>query len=298
MPQRLSTAATAPRPAVYQLGEIGISLTSETSALANEFAALYDNQTHSAESGQPVIAMEVRRSGGPKWAGHRYSVMAEGAPVGRLRNRHELLPALEWAINARVIADRRDFLQIHAASMVDPLGRGVLVVGRSGCGKSTLAAALLRRGWKYLCDEFAIIDPVTLRLHPFPKALCIKASGLDAVSRVGIVLAGRSYHVKGLKGSVTYLSPFDLAPDPIGEPSPVRFVIFPQYGGGAPPRLAVMRPGAAMFGMIAGVLNRDAYGARAASILHRVASAAESYSLVSGDLRETCDLLASLAERE
>src|SRR5688572_8941696 len=47
---------------------------------------------------------------------------------------------------------------VHAAGVVDPLGRAWLLAGDSGCGKSTLGYALSRAGWASLGDDGVVIE--------------------------------------------------------------------------------------------------------------------------------------------
>jgi hypothetical protein len=47
---------------------------------------------------------------------------------------------------------------IHAAGVVDPMGRAWLLVGPTGSGKSTLAYALARAGWAVLGDDGVIVE--------------------------------------------------------------------------------------------------------------------------------------------
>ncbi len=47
---------------------------------------------------------------------------------------------------------------LHAAGVVDPAGRGWLLVGSSGSGKSTLAYAAARSGWRVLGDDGVVIE--------------------------------------------------------------------------------------------------------------------------------------------
>jgi hypothetical protein len=66
-----------------------------------------------------------------------------------------------WAFGLLKLLRPRGFYSLHAAGLVTPAGRGVLIVGSSGSGKSTLTVGLVRQGWYYLAD-----DAVLLRLHP------------------------------------------------------------------------------------------------------------------------------------
>ncbi len=65
-----------------------------------------------------------------------------------------------------------DFLFVHCgvASSDDRL---CLFPGRSYCGKSTLIKELVRCGWRYYSDEFAVIDLEGL-VHAFPRQLSLR----------------------------------------------------------------------------------------------------------------------------
>jgi hypothetical protein len=167
-------------------------------------------------------------------------------------------------------------------------------VGNSGVGKSTLAAGLVSRGWTYLSDEFALIDPDTLRLHPFPKAMCIKAGSFDVIRRLNLPLWRRRHFVKAIKGAVGYVRPQDFPPGIVASPCPIRFVVFPKYGEGEEPHLYPIPPGHAGFRLAGHAFNRKAFGTRAVSILSEVVRRAECFGLVSGSIDESCDVIESL----
>jgi hypothetical protein len=66
-----------------------------------------------------------------------------------------------WVLGLLKLLRHRGFYILHAASVLDTAGRGLLISGTSGSGKSTLAIGLIRHGWGYLSD-----DAVLLRLQP------------------------------------------------------------------------------------------------------------------------------------
>ena len=64
---------------------------------------------------------------------------------------------------------RPDLVWLHAA-VVARGGRAYVFPAASGQGKSTLVAELLDRGWHYLSDEVAPIDPASRAVLPFAIA--------------------------------------------------------------------------------------------------------------------------------
>ncbi len=89
-----------------------------------------------------------------------------------------------WALKLVLQLNRRHSL--HASIVSSPQGNTVAIAGQSMAGKSTTMAALLRRGWTFLCDDIAEVDvsgpspqlvPHERPVHLSPRALEIL--GLD-----------------------------------------------------------------------------------------------------------------------
>ena len=49
-------------------------------------------------------------------------------------------------------------LPIHGSALATPEGGAILIAGESGAGKSTLTAELLKRGYRFLADDMAVVD--------------------------------------------------------------------------------------------------------------------------------------------
>jgi hypothetical protein len=275
------------------IGDIDVTVTSDADDVLDDFAALYAVDETCRETVGPPIRMEVRMSRRAAFGRKRYTIFGDGKELFSNRRSLDVLPYLEWGINWRVMETRAAYLQLHAATLSFE-GQGVVLVGNSGVGKSTLAAGLVSRGWTYLSDEFALIDPDTLRLHPFPKAMCIKAGSFDVIERLNLPLWRRRHYVKALKGPVGYIRPQDFAPGVKPKSCPIRFVIFPKYGDGEEPRFYPILSGHSAFAMAGHAFNRHVFGKRAISILSEVARRAECLGLVSGPIDETCNLIETL----
>ncbi|MEP6833629.1 MAG: hypothetical protein ABJB74_09550, partial [Gemmatimonas sp.] len=55
------------------------------------------------------------------------------------------------------ILRRLGWYHVHAAALIDPMGRGWLIAGNSHCGKSTTTALLATRGWKVGTDDIGFL---------------------------------------------------------------------------------------------------------------------------------------------
>jgi hypothetical protein len=69
---------------------------------------------------------------------------------------------------------RPDLYFLHAA-VLELDGRALALVAPSGSGKSTTTWGLLHHGFRYVSDELAPLYLSTMRVQPFPHALCLKA---------------------------------------------------------------------------------------------------------------------------
>ena len=82
------------------------------------------------------------------------------------------------ACNKVAAAGPTGSLRIHGG-VVARCDRAVVICGTSGAGKSTLTAALAQRGWTYLTDEIAVVDPHAFTVTPYPKWVDLSAESLD-----------------------------------------------------------------------------------------------------------------------
>lgn len=277
----------------YRIGEFNVSVSSELDAVLEDFAALYRGYPSRHINGDMPIRVSVRRVKRSRLRRERYQIVGDGEDVGGQRRREEVIPFVEWGINWCVISTRADFLQLHAATMAYD-GKGVILAAGSGGGKSTLVAGLMARGWTYLSDEFALVNPNTLHAHAFPKAVCVKSGAFGIVKELGLPFAGRRHYVKGLKGRVGYVNPREVGPKTIGTQTKIRLVTFPKYTPGRQPRLNPLTRAKAVFALAGSALNRHAFADQGVSVLSHLVREAECFGIDSGSLQGTCDMIESL----
>ena len=82
--------------------------------------------------------------------------------------------AIKDALADRLLKELPRSLLLHAATVVDDHCT-IIAVGRSGSGKTTVALELVRRGMRYVTDEFTAIDGMAI--HPFPRSAIRKFDG-------------------------------------------------------------------------------------------------------------------------
>jgi len=139
---------------------------------------------------------------------------------------HGLLAA-EMGMNLQMALGWRRHLLLHAGA-VERKGRAVLLTGASGAGKSTLSMLLGEAGWRFMGDEFALLELGAGALHPFPRPVSLKneavalAAGLDG--RLGPAMMNTP------KGTIRHVAPRPEALARMAEPATPVLILFPRFG--------------------------------------------------------------------
>lgn len=139
------------------------------------------------------------------------------------------LLAAEMAMNLQMALGWRRHLLLHA-SAVERDGRVLVMTGQSGSGKSTLSALLGSKGWRFLGDEFVLLEPGGGYVVPFPRLISLKNSAIAAMqlaqpdARFGPLLAGTP------KGDIRHLVPPTDSIAGMGQGGAPALLLFPRYG--------------------------------------------------------------------
>ncbi len=142
---------------------------------------------------------------------------------------HHGLLAAEMGMNLQMAMGQRKYLLLHAAS-VERDGKVLIVTGESGAGKSTLSALLGEHGWRFMGDEFALIDPETGLAYPFPRPVSLKNKAVAVMAdivgeaRLGPEMNGTP------KGDIRHLTPSKAALDAMARPGRPALILFPRFG--------------------------------------------------------------------
>ena len=185
-----------------------------------------------------------------------------------------------WALNQRVLRVTRDFFVLHAGAVVSPRGAAVLLPADAGSGKSSLTLALVRRGWTFLSDEFAPIDPVSGLVHPFPKAATLKAGSwplfADELAAAPVLAGARQRHLRAE----------DVGGSDGRVPAVVRAVVFPRYVPAATATAGRLGRTETASRLLANAPSLPVYGGRALPVIGRLARCAAGFALEHSDLDE------------
>ena len=205
----------------------------------------------------------------------------------------ELVPALERLVEGEMVEALWDRLVFHAGAVAKD-GIAVVLPAESGGGKTSLVAALLEQGFEYLSDEFAFIDPESLRVLPFPKGLCFKEGGIELFPHLKPKGLYVEWDMGGEMGRLWYLDPSDLGSGVSGEAKKVRYIIFPEREGKG--EIVGISKAKAVLKLARNLLNFDFLGRDALDAMVELVRGTECLCLRTGRPQEGASLIGSLVE--
>jgi hypothetical protein len=199
----------------------------------------------------------------------------------------EFLFLFEKDLTIRLQKLRRDLYFLHAGAL-GFCGQAFLLVAASGQGKSTTAWALLHHGFQYLSDELAAFELDSLKVQPYPHAICLKQN------------PPAPYFLpdQAVRASSTLHIPISLLPDSsAAEPMPVMAIFFLDYSPGRKvPSIRDLSSGESAARLFVHALNPLAHAEDGLAGAARIAQSIRSFHLTSGQLARTCELIANTLE--
>lgn len=204
------------------------------------------------------------------------------------------LLAAEMAMNLQMALCWRRHLLLHA-SAVERDGRVLVMTGQSGSGKSTLSALLGSRGWRFMGDEFVLLDPVSGDAVPFPRLISLKNSAIAAMQseqpdgRFGPLLAGTP------KGDIRHMVPPADAIARMGQGGTPALLLFPRFG--FPGELREVAPGETFMRLTQASTNYVALGEAGFTTLTRFVRSVPSRAIDYQSGEEAVALVEQLWER-
>jgi hypothetical protein len=222
----------------------------------------------------------------------RYAVYFDGRHIVRTPSEPLALTYLLWHVNRAVVAESDRYLLVHAAAAAAN-GAAILLPAAMNSGKSTLVAGLVRRGFGYLTDEAAAIDPATTLVDPYPKAISIEIGSWDALSELRPALAAR---FDRFSDELWRVVPDAVRPGSIANRCPARLVVSPRFQPAAKTRLERISRAEGVLLLAEHSFNFASHGGAGLDTLAAVVRRCDCYRITFGSLDEACDEITNLAE--
>lgn len=220
-----------------------------------------------------------------------YSVTRDRVPIWHTGKQDDVIPYLEWTLNAAAIEQLQAYYLAHAGAVADG-DRGILLPAACERGKTTLVAALVNRGFQYFSDEVGVLDLARQRLLPFAKSLHVREGSRAVLSPFFPQLRSARSYRRFDATPVWYLQPrADWLPR-----APVRlsYVILPEYRRGATTAIVPIPRSDALQCFVKQSFNLHQHGVSGIEKLVRMLRDTECYRLTFGDAHEAAAAIAAL----
>ena len=193
----------------------------------------------------------------------------------------EFLHLFEKEICVQLQELRRDLYFVHSAAL-EYQGKACMLIGRSKSGKSTTTWALLHHGFRYLSDELAPVDPKTLHVHPYPRAVWLRRASPGAQH------TGRKIQTSWM----LCIPPHEFPGGAVDKPIPLDAVFFVRHNPQSPhPSLRTVARSTAVAQILASALNPGAHSGNGLDAAIEIATRTACYQLFTADLDETCAIV-------
>lgn len=221
---------------------------------------------------------------GAPWrlGGRQVSLWSEGLrpfepyPVG------SALPLFEWGGNW-LLAQRLNAYWLLHAGVVARNNHALILPAEPGSGKSTLTCALHLAGWRFLSDEFGVVEPKTGTVLPMLKPAALKNRSIEVIGqRPGAVLGPVFPGTR--KGDVAHFVPDRSSFDHRRTAATPRLVVFPRFVAGAALQCTALPKAQAAMRLGLNSFNYQTLGPIGFQAAVALAQRTRAYDLVYGDL--------------
>lgn len=205
-----------------------------TRALATRVRPVLEHLTSPHAARPHLIVDLVGRSGA-------YEIFANGRGFGRCRTLPEVAPVVKHCLAVHLLEHGDYGVAFHAAGVVGPNGRCLMLAAAPGAGKTTLSAALSQRGWGFLADDTLLFDYERRRVRGVRFCLAVKEGSRAVLRALYPDLDHLPVHLRQDGQTVRYLPP-PASPTANEDGHAVAWLVFPRHAPGAPHRLRPLDP--------------------------------------------------------
>jgi hypothetical protein len=220
----------------------------------------------------------------------RFSLTVDDFALVPDSNPWHVLAMLQWHINQAVVADGvATRLLLHAAGATRD-GVTVVLAAPMENGKTTTVTGLVRSGFGYLTDETVAIDPETLMVTAYPKALTLDQGSWTLFPELRVPAVGPS-------DSSWFVTSDRVRPGAqVDAADAPGLLVFPAYRAGAVTEAVPLTASEAVLELAKSTFQFEASPSRNLTALARVARRAAAYRLEIGALDEAVQVIHALVD--
>jgi len=178
--------------------------------------------------------------------------------------------SVEMGLNWQIAISCRNFVLFHAG-VVEKNGVGIIMPAMSGSGKSTLSAGLAYDGWRFLADEFGMLDNASGQLVPYPRPISLKNESIQVMKDwIGNDEPFSRVYEGTPKGRICYLSPPAQSIEHMGQKVQPKAIILPVFNKNAVPEIKPITKTMAFFRLVMSSANYGEMGEAAFKAISKV----------------------------
>lgn len=272
---------------LLDLGAARIAVTSPIPAFQAQLDFIYGH--HRDDGGGGFADIRVALRPGPGWRlwGRQVVLWSEGLRPFEPYPLQAALPLFEWGSNWLLAQRLNAYLLLHAGV----LARGehaLILPAAPGSGKSTLTCALHLAGWRFLSDEFGVVDTESGDVQPLLKPAALKNRSIDVIGDLPGAVLGPVFP-KTRKGDVAHFVPSQASIADRHRSATPKLVIFPRFRDGAPLRSTALSTAETAMRLGLNSFNYRSLGPVGFHAVAQLARSAKACELEYGDLGAAID---------
>lgn len=282
----------------YRLLDVGaarLAVASPIERFHDDLDRVYPHQEPIAE---PMFAdVRVTLLPGSRFRprGRQVTLWADGQRPFEPYPHESALPLFEWGSNYLLSQRLNAHLLLHAG-VVARGERALILPASPGAGKTTLTCALHLAGWRFLSDEFGVIDLDTGELLPMLRPAPLKNRSIDVIGRRPGAVLGPLFP-KTRKGDVAHFVPSrESFVDRHRRANPA-LIVFPRFQAGAALRSTPLRAGEAALRVGLNSFNYRALGPLGFQAVVAMVQRTVACELIYGELDDAISHIEALFER-
>lgn len=279
---------------LFDVGAARIAVASPIARLHEHLDFVYPYHAPLDPAGFADVRVSLLPGSPLRLRGRQVALWSEGQRPFEPYPINSALPLFEWGSNWLLAQRLNAYLLLHAG-VVARGERALLLPAEPGSGKSTLTCALNVAGWRFLSDEFGIIDPVSGEVLPLLKPAALKNRSIEVIGARARERIGPLFP-KTRKGDVAhFVADRDSFAQRHRGATP-RLVVFPRFQAGAALRCSAVSPAEAAMRLGQNSFNYPSLGPVGFTTVVKLVQGAHAYELVFGELDAAIAQIETLLE--